>query len=414
MQPKSALSALPFSEAILSDGTLYISGQIGVDASSGRLSSAGFEAEADQVMKNLGTVLRKFGYHYADLINVTIYLTSMENYSITNAVYSRYFKEFFPARVCIAVRELPLNASIEIAAIARKKPVETNFIPYHHLDVFTNRSFSGNGLTVFPESKGLSPAQMQMVTREMRQFESIFLRHRAGSEFEANVFTMEEELEFAGHPSLGAAALLHELSKPADDEAEWVLAFPAKKVAVVTKRKPFGYEATMNQGPASFGEVISGEESKGFLLSLGLTEEDVDPNFPLQVVSTGLPYLLVPVEQNLWKARILVADLAERLRRVGAKFVGILDIPTRSIRTWDNLGIVEDIATGSLAGPAAAYLVKYGVCPVNEPMIIHQGMNLGRPSELRARVDGSNERPGDVYVTGDVVKIAEGRLTGIF
>jgi trans-2,3-dihydro-3-hydroxyanthranilate isomerase len=279
-------------------------------------------------------------------------------------------------------------------------------IPYYHVDVFSDIPLSGNGLTVFPESKGLSKSLMQSITQEMRQFESIFLSHREGSVFGANVFTMEEELDFAGHPSLGAAAVLHDLLKPADEEAGWVLAFPAKEVPVTTKRKAHGYEGTMNQGPAFFGEMLKDEQSRHFLQALGLGEEDRDTAYPLQVVSTGLPYLVIPVERNSLQARIRVTDLAERLSSVGAKFVGILDIPSRSIRTWDNLGLVEDIATGSLAGPAAAYLVKHGVCGVNEPILIHQGKNLGRESKLHARVTG-----GDIYVRGDVVKVAAGQLT---
>ena len=111
---------LPFSEAVDTGGTLYISGQIGTD-SSGQLAGPDFKAEADQVMKNLGGVLKSHHLGYQDLVSATIYLTSMDNYSATNEVYKKYFNERFPARVCIAVKELPMNASIEIAGIAQTK-----------------------------------------------------------------------------------------------------------------------------------------------------------------------------------------------------------------------------------------------------------------------------------------------------
>jgi trans-2,3-dihydro-3-hydroxyanthranilate isomerase len=279
-------------------------------------------------------------------------------------------------------------------------------MPYYHVDVFSDKLFSGNGLTIFPESQGLSKERMQTLTREMRQFESIFLRRVTDKTYDANVFTMEEELVFAGHPSLGAAALLHELYEPEEDAGDWVLRFPSKEIPVHTQRRPFGYQATMNQGPAVFGPVLSGEQRKDFLLALNLGEQDVSTTYPLQVVSTGLPYLLIPVVSGFEQARICVTDLGERLSSIRAQFIGVLDVHTLSIRTWDNLGQVEDIATGSLAGPSGAYLVNYGVCSKNEEILVQQGKNLGRPSKLLTQVLAS----GDVYVTGDVVMVASGHI----
>jgi len=107
----------PFPETCLYKDTLYLSGQIGLD-NTGQLISTGFEAEVKQVMENIGHTLRKNDLTYNNLINVTIYLTSMDNYAALNAVYSTYFDKKFPARVCIAVKELPRHAQIEIAAIA--------------------------------------------------------------------------------------------------------------------------------------------------------------------------------------------------------------------------------------------------------------------------------------------------------
>ena len=112
---------LPFSESIESNGVVYISGQIGIDPATNALPGSGFSAEADQVMKNLGAVLGRQGLGYSDLVNVTIYLKSMENYAAANAEYRKYFSGKYPARVCIAVHDLPLKASIEIAGIAQRK-----------------------------------------------------------------------------------------------------------------------------------------------------------------------------------------------------------------------------------------------------------------------------------------------------
>jgi len=112
---------LPFSEAIVSGETLYISGQIGTGGLDGKLIGPDFKSEAGQVMKNLGNLLRDHNLSYKDLVSVTIYLTSMDNYKVTNEVYKKYFSERFPARVCIAVKELPMNARIEIAGIAQRQ-----------------------------------------------------------------------------------------------------------------------------------------------------------------------------------------------------------------------------------------------------------------------------------------------------
>lgn len=110
--------SLPFSDAVHAGDIVYISGQVGIDQTTGQLVTSSFEAEARQVMDNLGAVLKKYKLFYDNLKNVTIYLTSMDNYAATNAVYEKYFDQILPARVCVAVKELPLQARIEIAAIA--------------------------------------------------------------------------------------------------------------------------------------------------------------------------------------------------------------------------------------------------------------------------------------------------------
>lgn len=115
------LTRLPFTDAVSSGETIYISGQIGTDESGSRLINTNFNIEANQAMKNIGSVLQRQSLTYNDLLSVTIYLTTMDNYAATNEVYQKYFDDYFPARVCIAVKELPLNSRIEIAAIAKRK-----------------------------------------------------------------------------------------------------------------------------------------------------------------------------------------------------------------------------------------------------------------------------------------------------
>lgn len=118
---KDAKPVPPYSDAMALGEALFISGKLGVDDLNDKLVATGFSAEADQAMKNIGKVLKAHSLNYDDLVNVTIYLTNMDNYTATNEVYRKYFTAYFPARVCIAVKELPLRAHIEIAAVARLK-----------------------------------------------------------------------------------------------------------------------------------------------------------------------------------------------------------------------------------------------------------------------------------------------------
>jgi PhzF family phenazine biosynthesis protein len=256
---------------------------------------------------------------------------------------------------------------------------------------------------------------MQRITREMRQFESIFLAptteiHHVG----ARVFTMEEELPFAGHPVLGAACVLHErlyYVGDADERAEWTLELPVRPVQVSTIRREGWYEATMNQGRPQFGATLGAEMVGRVLAALNLEEGDLYPNLPLEVVSTGLPYLLVPLASGLERAAIVQPGFEELLASSGAKFVYVLHLPTREGRTWDNDGRVEDVATGSAAGPVGAYLVRHGLASAEEEITLEQGRFLGRPSQLRVRVEGADGDGGEiaaVYVTGDARMVARG------
>ena len=118
-QQENITSPLPFSKVISANDFVFISGQVGIDETTGKLVNSSFEAEVQQVMKNIGILLEKERLGYNDLVSVTIYLKSMDNYQLTNKIYSSYFKGAFPSRVCIAVADLPAKANIEIAATAK-------------------------------------------------------------------------------------------------------------------------------------------------------------------------------------------------------------------------------------------------------------------------------------------------------
>jgi len=282
-------------------------------------------------------------------------------------------------------------------------------LPFWLVDVFAREPLSGNGLSVFILDEELPTHAMQRITQEMRQFETIFL-HRTEPlpRFEARIFTMEEELPFAGHPIIGAAALLHSEFFATDDVAHLEFATQDRCFKAVSCRQDKTYVAEMDQGIPTFGPPISAAKKEVFLNALNLSMADLDPDLPLQVVSTGLPYLIVPIRSNLKNARIVIPDFEALLATVGAKFVYVFQVDGLEGRTWDNDGRVEDIATGSAAGPAAAYLVTHKRASIGEKLVLAQGRFINRPSEIYATVHRGSKL--NVTIKGQVIFVGSGSL----
>lgn len=282
---------------------------------------------------------------------------------------------------------------------------------YYHVDVFSDKKFSGNGLTIFEIEKELNKKIMQTITQEMKQFESIFYYKLNTNIYRAFIFTVEEELDFAGHPIIGLSAMLHDLYSSEKEKDSWTIELNEKSVIVETKKKEGYYSAKMNQGIPEFKEILSNEQEVEFLNYLNLELEDKFEKLPLQVISTGLPYLIIPIKTNaLEKSKIIISDLEKQLNKIGAKFIFILDVEKKQGRTWDNLGLVEDVATGSSAGPVGAYLVENKIEKMDNEFIIEQGHFLGRPSQIKIVVTSKNNKMDDVFVEGNVCKIAKGEI----
>jgi PhzF family phenazine biosynthesis protein len=277
----------------------------------------------------------------------------------------------------------------------------------YHVDVFATRPLSGNGLSVFLHADGWPAPLMQSLTQEMKQFESIFLSDIQPGSASARVFTVEEELPFAGHPVLGAAVVLHRRQTPDAPQGTWLLRLPGGEIEVSTQKHGNGYLAEMNQGIPVCGAPLAARDLQAILARLGLHEADLVQGLPAQVISTGLPYLILPLHAPaLARAAINGTDLEALLAKVEAKFVLVLDVAGREIRTWDNLGKVEDVATGSAAGPAAAWLYGHGVVAPDQALVLAQGRFAGRPSQLSVRRDQQQA----LLVSGEVWPISHGWL----
>ncbi len=144
----------------------------------------------------------------------------------------------------------------------------------------------------------------------------------------------------------------------------------------------------MDQGPATLSPPLSHGVALQFATALGLRPEQIRTDLPIQVVSTGLPYLLLPVTaEGLAASQVTITDLPSMLSEIGAAFVYVLDPDRPEGRTWNNRGATEDVATGSAAGPAAAYLVNHCRRSADKPFHVHQGRFVGRPSRIAVRHD---------------------------
>jgi PhzF family phenazine biosynthesis protein len=282
-------------------------------------------------------------------------------------------------------------------------------VQFHLVDVFAPGPYNGNSVTVFVDPPPLSGEQMLRITQEMRHFESIFLfpTDRGPRAWDARVFDLVEELGFAGHPVLGAAAVLHSLLGEQQSD-EWQFRLSARPAQATTRRKaPGRYDALLDQGrPEFLGSSADAERSAWF----SLQPTDLYAGLPLEVVSTGLSYLIVPVRGGVLTRARITGNLTEDLRALGADYAYLLDVDSLEGRHWNNDGSAEDVATGSAAGCVAAYLCRHGRIRAGDTTTLRQGRSVGRPSELTITATGGSEDVQSVTVGGPVVLLGTGTL----
>lgn len=300
---------------------------------------------------------------------------------------------------------------------ASSAPPGARPIDYHHVDVFSGLSFSGNSLAVFVDPPALTQGQMERITRELRHFESVFVtvdQDGDGTLVDARIFDLVEELPFAGHPVLGAVAVLQ--ARRTTEECWWTVRLPARTVRAHTRIRPGGHVAATLH--LDCPEVISaprrpdGAGDSEVAAALGLDPSDLHPDLPLEVLSTGLRYLLVPVRHGdaLARARISTPRFGDLLAARGAEYVYVLDVEGREGRHWTNDGAIEDVATGSAAGCVAAYLLRHGRTRSGEEVALRQGRYVGRPSAIAIAAHGTAAAVERVTVGGDVAAVGAGWL----
>lgn len=276
---------------------------------------------------------------------------------------------------------------------------------YYHVDVFSNKALAGNGLTVLFHDEDMETKYMQDIAKEFKQFETIFLKQIGERRFRTRIFTVEEELDFAGHPILGAAAAIHEKIYAKEKNVTVIFELNNKVLEAESIKKDEYFQIIMNQGIPEFLGIVEGKTKDTFLQALNLTTSNLNDNLPMEVVSTGLPYLIVPISSGLEQVKISTQKLEAYLNKVNAKFVYVFYVPGMEGRTWDNLGETEDVATGSAAGPTGAYLCKWGICKKTEDIIINQGRFVGRPSKIKVF---TQQTTGEMKIVGDVKIVVKG------
>ncbi len=298
------------------------------------------------------------------------------------------------------------------------------------VDVFTDTPFCGNPLAVILDGSGLSREQMQAIACEMNLSETTFVLPPTAPSADARVriFTPRLELPFAGHPVVGTSyALVTEgiLPRPPgifEIKLELGVGVLPVEVACVGD---VVMGVMMTQGAPQFLATLSVEEIRTVAQGLGLDPQDIlGTGLPTQLVSTGLPQLMVPV-RSLAAVQAITLDLAA-LHAVcegydtQSVYVFTLETITTSAHVHTRLfapaaGILEDPATGSASGALGAYLVHHGVLGDDAALIDlenEQGYELGRPSRISIEVERTGSSISRIRVGGRVVKVMEGTIEG--
>ena len=294
---------------------------------------------------------------------------------------------------------------------------ELRRFPFVQLDVFSSRPFEGNSLAVFPDARGLSDQQMQALAREMNLSETTFVLPRdPATERERGVGSASSPCrKSCPLPAIPRWAR-HFALRGSTGAGEVALELNVGKVPVRFEEKP---------GQPVFGEMTQVEPKFGLIhdretvvRATSLRDGDIDPSLPIQTVSTGLPFTIVPL-RGLDVMRRLQVDLAsssEYLQQSGGgKFFYFVTRETVDPAARLHARMLfyggEDPATGSAAGCATAWMVAHGVAQPDERVLIEQGVEMLRPSRIFVRASRVDNRVVNVRVGGNVVEVLRGEVS---
>jgi trans-2,3-dihydro-3-hydroxyanthranilate isomerase len=281
--------------------------------------------------------------------------------------------------------------------------------------VFTSNPLEGNSLAVFYDGRELSDAEMQAIAKEMNLSETTFifpreLETQQQRGVRVRIFTVQEELPFAGHPTLGTAFALRGDS----GATEVALELNVGKV-------PVRFEDAAGQ--LSFGEMTQvnpvfgvQHDREAMARATGLSVGDFDASLPIQTVSTGLPYAVTPLKSlaTIQNLRVDLHCVGEYLEKTGSKFLYFVTRetvdPVAGLHARMLFYNGEDPATGSAAGCAAAWMVAHGVAEPEQRVLIEQGLEMKRPSRIFVRAARRDNRIVNVRVGGNAIEVIRGEV----
>ncbi len=288
------------------------------------------------------------------------------------------------------------------------------------VDVFTDCALTGNALAVFLDGRGLSSEQMQALAREMNLSETTFvLPGDAAAEKDRGVrvriFTVQEELPFAGHPTLGTAFVLRGQTGASDIRLDLNVGTVPVRFTQESSRPAFG---EMTQRNPEFGAI---HDVADVARLTGLNAADFDDSASIQTVSTGVPFTIVPLRllKTLQSLRLDLDGATEYLARSGGKFFYFVCRETVDPKARLHARMIfyngDDPATGSAAGCCAAWMVAHGVAASDEQVLIEQGLEMHRPSCIFVRATKESNRQDNqivnVRVGGNCVEVLRGEVT---
>jgi trans-2,3-dihydro-3-hydroxyanthranilate isomerase len=282
-------------------------------------------------------------------------------------------------------------------------------LDFYIVDVFAMGKYTGNQLAVFPQAGTLNLAQMQSIAREINFSESTFVTSTPQENaYPVRIFTPTVELPFAGHPTLGTAWVLRHINPTLTTVT---LTYIAGQISVHFADISSPPVLWMDQrSPEFFGHLAATDLAP----VLGIEIEDIDFNYPIEQVSTGLPFIIVPLKTlaAVQKAQVALPKYYQLIDRLPAQCILIFCPYTLStenqlhVRVFTHaLGIPEDPATGSANGCLAAYLVRHSYGGQKSiDFRVEQGYEIDRPSLLYLRADANS-----ISVGGQVELVAKGQ-----
>jgi len=283
------------------------------------------------------------------------------------------------------------------------------------LDVFSDARFRGNQLAVILDGSGLTDDQMQAIARETNLSETTFVLPRepeveTAKGIRVRIFTVVEELPFAGHPTLGTAFAIRNNS----ESEQITLDLNVGSVPVRFENRP---------GQLAFGEMTQVDPKFGtqharaaVAQATGLNIEDFDPDLPIETVSTGVPFTVTPLRslERIRNLRIDQSRAAEYLSKGDGKFFYFVCRETMNPDARLHARMIfyngEDPATGSAAGCATAWMVAHDVAKPEERVLIEQGIEMRRPSKIFVRASKKDNRVVNVRVGGHAVEVIRGEI----